>query len=107
MKRTIEKETENEWNHQTKQTTNVATFLDTELQQKRRYNKKKTFLILHTSISNICIFVLIDRNIAKQIKEENLMLSKQQKDKQFYYDKIVFTNEPTEEYFNKFSTTSR
>ncbi|XP_077292804.1 RIB43A-like with coiled-coils protein 2 [Arctopsyche grandis] len=77
-----DKKLDNDWENIVINMSNLSALSDTENQKKRR-------------------------TMAMKVKEENLMLSKQQKDKKAYYDKIVYRNEPTDEYFSKFNTSSR
>lgn len=43
----------------------------------------------------------------QQIKDENNQLADEQKARLNYMDRVVFTNQPTTDYFTQFNTTSR
>jgi len=45
--------------------------------------------------------------IARQLKEENQRLAREQKAHQEYLNKDVYTNDPTAAYFMQFNTTTR
>ncbi|XP_063236331.1 RIB43A-like with coiled-coils protein 2 [Bacillus rossius redtenbacheri] len=47
------------------------------------------------------------RELNKNILHNNLRLYEEQKSRQEYMDKVVFTNEPTQEYFQQFNTSTR
>ncbi|KAG5676865.1 hypothetical protein PVAND_006672 [Polypedilum vanderplanki] len=47
------------------------------------------------------------RQMNHNIRKENEELAKEQKCKKEHYEKVVNTNEPTEDFFNQFNTTSR
>lgn len=45
--------------------------------------------------------------INREIQEENLRLAAEQKNRNQYFDKVVYTNRPTPDYFSQFNTTTR
>lgn len=45
--------------------------------------------------------------INREIQEENLRLAAEQKNRNKYFDKVVYTNRPTPDYFSQFNTTTR
>ncbi|RVE49680.1 hypothetical protein evm_005655 [Chilo suppressalis] len=47
------------------------------------------------------------REIARQLLEENQVLALQQKEKEKYYREVVYNNNPTDEYYDQFNTTTR
>lgn len=47
------------------------------------------------------------RHMNTQIREENEELAKEQKSQIEHYERVVNTNAPTEEFFDKFNSTSR
>lgn len=47
------------------------------------------------------------RNMNHEVREENERLAMEQKQNQEYINKVVNTNQPTPEYFDKFNTTAR
>ena len=48
-----------------------------------------------------------EKDIAKQLENENQRLGSEQHSHQDYLDKEVYTNEPTAGYFMQFNTTTR
>ncbi len=48
-----------------------------------------------------------DRDLKKQLADENRRLSSEQKSHQEYIDKEVYTNPPTAAYFMQFNTSTR
>lgn len=47
------------------------------------------------------------RELDKKILEQNKQLAKEQTTKQEYMERVVFTNVPTEAYYDQFNTTTR
>ncbi|KOB70124.1 RIB43A-like with coiled-coils protein 1 [Operophtera brumata] len=47
------------------------------------------------------------KDIARQLMEENQLLALQQKEKEKYYKDVVNNNEPTDDYYSQFNTTTR
>lgn len=47
------------------------------------------------------------RNMNVRVRQENENLAVEQKEKEDYINNVVNTNEPTEEFFDQFNTTSR
>ncbi|CAG9762832.1 unnamed protein product [Ceutorhynchus assimilis] len=47
------------------------------------------------------------RDIRKKIAQENLKMAEEHRSRKNYFDKIVYTNRPTEDYFQQFNKTSR
>ncbi|CAH2055881.1 unnamed protein product, partial [Iphiclides podalirius] len=47
------------------------------------------------------------RELAKQLMEENQLLAMQQKEKEKYFNEVVYNNMPTDEYYAQFNTTTR
>lgn len=45
--------------------------------------------------------------INREIQEENIRLAAEQKNRIQYFDKVVYTNRPTPDYFSQFNTTTR
>ncbi|CAB3225473.1 unnamed protein product [Arctia plantaginis] len=47
------------------------------------------------------------REIARQLMEENQLMALQQKEKQKYFNEVVYNNTPTDAYYSQFNTTTR
>lgn len=47
------------------------------------------------------------RSLNQELRDENYRLAEEQKSRNNYFDKVVYTNPPTQEYFNQFNTTTR
>lgn len=47
------------------------------------------------------------RNMNVRVRQENENLAVEQKEKEDFINNVVNTNEPTEEFFDQFNTTSR
>ncbi|CAB3241489.1 unnamed protein product [Arctia plantaginis] len=47
------------------------------------------------------------REIARQLMEENQLIALQQKEKQKYFNEVVYNNTPTDAYYSQFNTTTR
>jgi hypothetical protein len=48
-----------------------------------------------------------DRELQRQVTDENKRLEHEQKNHQDYLNRVVYTNQPTAAYFMQFNTNSR
>ncbi|RKO86312.1 RIB43A-domain-containing protein [Blyttiomyces helicus] len=81
------------------------------LRQKKRQEEQEWAL---QEAANLRAATLLQRekdrqskDMAVQLREENSRKAQEDRLRQMYTDKILYTNPPTEEYFNQFNTTSR
>ena len=75
--------------------------LENEEFDKRRLIEAKAALIAERQLNRK------ERELLKDLSEENRRLQAEQRSHQEYLQKVVYTNQPTAAYFMQFNTTSR
>lgn len=75
--------------------------LENEEFDKRRIIEAKAGIIAEKQLERK------EKEIVKQLKDENKRLDYEQRSHKSYLDKVVYTNQPTAAYFMQFNTSTR
>ncbi|XP_065159348.1 RIB43A-like with coiled-coils protein 2 [Atheta coriaria] len=85
-----------------------------EARERKEFEKRrdKEFAEYANGVNITAAAIDNDLNLKKQelsrvIAEENLRLSREQRDKELFLKKVVYTNRPTDEFYDQFNKTAR
>ncbi|KAJ3158421.1 Protein Tax-1 [Geranomyces michiganensis] len=85
-----------------------------EAEARRENQRLEADRIARQEAANIRASMLLEREKARQVREEAVRLreenrgnAEEQKMKQYYMNRVLYTNKPTDDYFAQFNTTSR
>ncbi|KAJ3166736.1 Protein Tax-1 [Geranomyces variabilis] len=85
-----------------------------EAEARRENERREADRIARQEAANIRASMLLEREKARQVREEAVRLreenrgnAEEQKMKQYYMNRVLYTNKPTDDYFAQFNTTSR
>lgn len=84
----------------TKNQTRFSILKQRELERKKKYSYLKL-------IERLELIVTFFRASMQQLQEENNHIADDQKARIDYLENVVFTNQPTMEYFSQFNTSTR
>lgn len=84
----------------TRNQTRFSILKQRELERKKKYSN-------HTLIERIKLILTFFRALMQQLQEENNSIADEQKARINYLENVVFTNQPTMEYFSQFNTSTR
>ncbi|KAJ3023708.1 Protein Tax-1 [Thoreauomyces humboldtii] len=85
-----------------------------DAEMKKEAKKQEQERIARQEAANIRAAMLLEREKARQVREEavglreeNKLKAEEQKMRQYYVNRVLYTNKPTDDYFGQFNTTSR
>lgn len=90
-----------QWEQMTRNQTRFSILKQRELERKKKYSNINLIESLVEIIKNIF------RTLMQQLQEENTHIADEQKAHTNYMENVVFTNQPTIEYFSQFNTSTR
>lgn len=89
-----------QWDQMTRNQTRFSILKQRELERKKKYLNLN--LIERPNLTQHFF-----RALMQQLQEENNHIADEQKARNNYLDNVVFTNQPTMEYFSQFNTSTR